>query len=188
MDREQTRKGIQLLLKVVYTEWERQAPTFVSKEVSSGWVWGVRRNQIWKFLQMDGASGEGRSFDSDSKESAGNAGDPGSIPGLRRSLGEGNYYTMQYSCLENPMDRIAWWATVPGVTKRHDWVTNGFNFCVEEWHHFLEYQLYSSVHDSLASHRLWKMTDFYPMKENKRIKQMLLILHLVFEDSRNENG
>ena len=67
-------------------------------------------------------------------------------------------------------------------------VTNGFNFCVEEWHHFLEYQLYSSMHDSLASHRLWKMTDFYPMKENKRRKQMLLILRLVFEDSRNENG
>ena len=41
----------------------------------------------------------------------------GSIPGLGRSLGRGNDNPLQYSCLENPMDRIAWWATVHGVTK-----------------------------------------------------------------------
>ena len=40
---------------------------------------------------------------SDGKESACNAGDPGSIPGLGRSLGEGNGYPLQYSCLRNPM-------------------------------------------------------------------------------------
>ena len=45
---------------------------------------------------------------SNSKDSACNAGDPGSIPGLRRSLGEGNDYPLQYSCLENSMDRGAW--------------------------------------------------------------------------------
>ena len=50
---------------------------------------------------------------SDSKESACNAGDLGSILGWGRSLGEGNGYPLQYSCLENPMDRGAWWATVP---------------------------------------------------------------------------
>ena len=102
--------------------------------------------------------------------------------------GGGNGNPFQYSCLENSMDRKAWWATVHGATKRHNWVTNGFNFCVEEWHHFLEYQLYSSMQHSLASHGLWKMTDSYPSEENKRRKQMLIILHLVFEDSRNENG
>ena len=48
------------------------------------------------------------------KESACNAGDPGSIPGLGRSPGEGNGNPLQYSCLENPMDRGAWWATVHG--------------------------------------------------------------------------
>ena len=47
-----------------------------------------------------------------------NAGDPGSIPGLGRSLGVGNVSTLQYSCLENSMDRGAWWATVHGVAKR----------------------------------------------------------------------
>ena len=47
---------------------------------------------------------------SDSKDSACNAGDLGSIPGLGRSPGQGNGYPLQYSCLENPMDRGAWWA------------------------------------------------------------------------------
>ena len=45
---------------------------------------------------------------SDSKASVYNAGDPGSIPGLGRSLGEGNGNPLQYYCLENPMDRGAW--------------------------------------------------------------------------------
>ena len=42
----------------------------------------------------------------------GDTGDVGLIPGSGRSRGEGNGYTFQYSCLENPMDRGAWWATV----------------------------------------------------------------------------
>ena len=53
----------------------------------------------------------------DGKESACSVGDLGLIPGLRRSPGEGNGYPLQYSCLENPMDRGAWQATVSGVTK-----------------------------------------------------------------------
>ena len=53
---------------------------------------------------------------SDGKESACNAGDPDLIPVLGRSPGEGNGSPLQYSCLENPMDRGAWWATVHGVT------------------------------------------------------------------------
>ena len=53
----------------------------------------------------------------DGKASAYNAGDPDSIPGLGRSSGEGNGNPLQYSCLENPMDRGAQWAAVHGVTK-----------------------------------------------------------------------
>ena len=49
--------------------------------------------------------------------SAGNAGDPGSIPGSGRSPGEGNSNPLQYSCLENPMEGEAWYTTVHGVTK-----------------------------------------------------------------------
>ena len=51
------------------------------------------------------------------KESACSEGDPGSIPGWRRSLGEGNNNSLQYSCLGNLIDRGAWWASVHGVTK-----------------------------------------------------------------------
>ena len=54
---------------------------------------------------------------SEVKASACNAGDLGSIPGSGRSPGEGNGNPLQYSCLENPMDRGAWWATVHGVIK-----------------------------------------------------------------------
>ena len=53
-----------------------------------------------------------------SKESACNAGDLGSIPGSERSRGEGNGKPLQYSCLENPMDRGAWQAAVHGGHKR----------------------------------------------------------------------
>ena len=52
------------------------------------------------------------------KESAGNAGDLGSMPGSGRYPGVGNGYPLQYSCLEHPMDRGAWRAAVHGVRKR----------------------------------------------------------------------
>ena len=51
-----------------------------------------------------------------------NAGDMSSIPGLGRSPGGRHGNPLQYSCLENSMDRGAWWATVHGVTKESDTV------------------------------------------------------------------
>ena len=54
---------------------------------------------------------------SEGKMSAYNVGDPASIPGLRRSPGDGNGSPIQYSCLENPMGGGAWWVTVHGVAK-----------------------------------------------------------------------
>ena len=57
---------------------------------------------------------------SDGKESLCNAGDPGSIPGSGRFPGEGNGNLLQYSCLENPMDRGAWQTTVHGGGKESD--------------------------------------------------------------------
>ena len=54
---------------------------------------------------------------SDSKEPASNAGGPGSIPGSERSPGEGHGNPLQDSCLDNSMDREAWWAIVHGVAK-----------------------------------------------------------------------
>ena len=53
----------------------------------------------------------------DGKQTACNARDPGLIPDLGRSPGEGNGNPLQYSCLENPMDGGAWWAIVHEVTE-----------------------------------------------------------------------
>ena len=63
------------------------------------------------------------------KESADNAGELGSIPGSGRSPGEGNGNVLQYSCLENPLDRGAWRVQSMGSQRiRHDWATNIFTF------------------------------------------------------------
>ena len=51
------------------------------------------------------------------KESACKAGNPGLIPGLGRPPAEGNDNSLQYSCLGNPLDRGAWWATLHGLAK-----------------------------------------------------------------------
>ena len=66
-------------------------------------------NMLSRFVNFPGGS--------DGKASAYNAGDPGSSPGSGRSSGEGNGNPLQYSCLENPMDRGSWRATVHRVTK-----------------------------------------------------------------------
>ena len=58
------------------------------------------------------------------KNSPANAGDPGSTPGSGRSPGAGNGNPLQYSCLGNPMDRGAWRATVHGVTKSGNQLSN----------------------------------------------------------------
>ena len=69
--------------------------------------------------------GEGCPVASEVKVSARNAGDLGSIPGSGRFSGEGNGNPLQYSCLENPMDGGAWWATVNGVQRvGQDWATS----------------------------------------------------------------
>ena len=54
---------------------------------------------------------------------AGDVRDGGLIPGLGRSPGGGHGVQLQYSCLENPMDRGAWWATVQGVTNSWTWLS-----------------------------------------------------------------
>ena len=66
---------------------------------------------------------------SDGKESAHNVGDLGLIPESRRSPGEGNGNPLQYSCLGNPTDGGAWWATVLGVAKSWTWLRN-FTFTI----------------------------------------------------------
>ena len=62
----------------------------------------------------------------------GDSRDMGSIPGSGRSLGEGNGNPLQYSCLENPIDRGAWWATVHGVAKSQTLIKRLNNKVTEE--------------------------------------------------------
>ena len=61
---------------------------------------------------------------SDGKESAYNVGDPGSVPGSGIYPGEGDGNPLQYSWLENSMDRGAWWATAHGVIKSQTWLSD----------------------------------------------------------------
>ena len=69
---------------------------------------------------------------SDSKESACSAGDLTSLSGSGTSPGEGNGYLLQYSYLENSMDREAWWATVQGVAKSQTQLSNShFQTCMD---------------------------------------------------------
>ena len=74
--------------------------------------------RLWCHLRVK------RDFPSDSvvKNLSANAGDVGSIPGPGRSPGERNSNPRQYSCLKNPMDRGAWWATVHRVAKNRTWL------------------------------------------------------------------
>ena len=75
------------------------------------------RTLLTQHLQLDKISVHGASVVAQTAKSAWNAGDPGLFPGWERSPGEGNGNPLWYSCLENPMDRGAWQATVHEVTK-----------------------------------------------------------------------
>ena len=77
------------------------------------------------------------------KMSAYNVGDLGLIPGLGRSPGEANGTPLQYSCLENPMDGGAWWATAHGVTKSQARLSDFTSL------HFLEKEM--ATHSSILA-------------------------------------
>ena len=83
------------------------------------------------------------------QESACNAGDLGSIPGLGRSPEEGNGYPLQYSGLENSMDRRAWQATIHGVAKSQPQLSN-FQLAMK-----MLCVRHSVMSDSLGPHGLW---------------------------------
>ena len=75
------------------------------------------RAVLINLFYMAGAGFPGSSVGNKSACNAGDSRDAGSIPGLGRSPGEGHSNPLQYSCLNNSMDRGAWWATVHGVTQ-----------------------------------------------------------------------
>ena len=89
---------------------------------------------------------------SEGKESACNARDLGSIPGLGRSPGEGYINPLQYSCLGNSMDRGTWQATVHGVTKSWTQRSNG-HFHLSNNLHYPEGRPDASICQAHSSHR-----------------------------------
>ena len=94
---------------------------------------------------------------SDSKTSACNAGDLGSIPGLGRSPGEGSGNPLQYSRLENSMDQGAWGATVLGLQRvGHNWVTHTLFLCYFTSHNILKFHWCWSVCQNFLPFKGWK--------------------------------
>ena len=81
--------------------------------------------------------------------SAGDTGDTGSIPGSGRSLGGKNDNPLQYSCLENPRDRGAWWAAVHGVAEGRTRLSN-FTFTF----HFYALEKEMATHSSVLAWRV----------------------------------
>ena len=92
-------------------------------------------NQLYSYVYSDFPGG------SDCNEFACKSGDPDSVPGLGRSPGEVNVYPIQYSCLENSMDKETWQATFHGVTRSWTWL------CDNHFHFFFSY-IYSLLGDS----------------------------------------
>ena len=97
------------------------SPLHFLRDLSSGALWLERPAIILVSLFSIITSFPGGL---DSKESACSVGDPGSIAGWGRSSGEGNGNPLQYSCLENPMDRGAWQARIHRVTKSQTQLSN----------------------------------------------------------------
>ena len=123
--------------------------------------WKLHKGKGLCSLQNSQCLGLGLSGAWDSRESAYNAGDPGSIPGSGRSPGEENGNPLQYSCLENSMDRGAWQATVHGVIK--SWTklskTNTFTFF-----HDCAYTEQGSVNTCQVATRLFLPLEYQPLR------------------------
>ena len=102
---------------IVFEAWFLKVGLVFMVIWSFGYCFGLVIDCINKFIYAFHPGG------SDGKESACSAGSSGLIPGLGRSPGEGNVYPLQYSCLENSMDRGAWQATVHGVAKSWTWLS-----------------------------------------------------------------
>ena len=86
-------------------------------------MWSMVTLMISLVFYLKLSKSRGFPCDSVVKNPPADAGDLGSIPGLGRSPGEGNGNPLLDSCLENPVDRRAWWATVHGIAKIQTWLS-----------------------------------------------------------------
>ena len=124
---------------------------------------------------------------SDGKESACSVGDPGSIPGSGRSPGEGNGNPLQYSCLENPMDRGAWQATVHEAAKSCSRLNNftHFNFTnLYSWCNFTLNKFHRTLFKSRTVWNFEKVKLVYYSDKKSFLEQTFIesYCHLVAKD------
>ena len=134
---------------------------------------------FWQHQVLRGVGGQGsREYSalegfpggSDGKESACNAGDLGSIPGLGRSSGEGHGSPLQYSCLENPMDRGAWRAAVHGVAKSQTRLSNEAPYR-RVWQPVLANTLQDSCLEEPPNREVWQTTVYRVTNNQTLLKQ-----------------
>ena len=103
-------------------------------------TWGIPLSVSYHFAFSYcswGSQGKNTEVDSvsDGEASVYNAGDPGSVPGLGRFPEEGNGNPLQYSCLESPMDRGAWWAKVHGIAESQTTFSSNKEYWIRNPHH-----------------------------------------------------
>ena len=123
---------------------------------------------------------------------AGDSGDTGSIPGSGRSPGLGNGNPLQYSCLGNPMDGGAWWATVCGVIKSWAWLSNVYEHaCVDIWyrykliyrHRYIDRDIDTDVDIAFFFFQNGSLVDRqYHSKAGRRLMKKIFGRHSVFGD------
>ena len=131
-----------LAWRIPWTEEPGELQSMGSQRVRHDWVteltelyYRIKKvnSVLWILPQLKNEWTHSRSEGSEVKASACNVGDVGSIPRSGRSPGEGNGNPLQYSCLENPMDRGAWWATVHSVAKSRTQLSDfTFTLCLYE--------------------------------------------------------
>ena len=126
--------------------------------------WAKSLCYIWIILH--GSDNMGFPGSSSGKESFSSSGDPGLIPGSGRSPGEGKGSTFQYSCLENSMDRGAWWAEANRVTK--SWAR------LRDWHFYFSQWQYVCIY-------LLRLAGLGPFMAKKSYFWDILVIERVLE-------
>ena len=144
---------------IVFHYFKRNSITYWNCFSDKDWYFRGTWFLFWWMLLLNSYIDRGFPGGSVVKESACNAGDPGSVPGLGRSPGEGNSNPFQYSCLENSMDRGAWQAIVHGLAESQTRLSN-FTFTFSLYFIFKP-TLPSGICGEVWSHRC-RATGLFP--------------------------
>ena len=163
--------------------------------ISRGWSPAPKNSWFsWTCVYLFGSSKSHFSFPSGAvvknlPANAGGAGDVGSIPGLGRSLWVGTGNALQYSCLENPMNRGTWWATIHGIAKNRTQLIIyactqiTFHRELQNWdyvlHHCIMYE--SEIHFHWRVKKEGKIKHFWISERNKIWKFSISKLFIIYK-------